>query len=185
MSASDSSDLRQPRRFEDLLLFRLHRLLSLASAPVIRLCEGLHGITRREWGLIATLAQHGPLQSSELARRLGLDPARTSKGVTSLRAKGLVNRTPGGGDRRQAIVSLAPAGLALHDRLFPQVVAINTRLVQALASADIQALDRCLDQLLDGARRQRGTTAVDLKAQRRLGARRPTVARRAVDQQID
>lgn len=63
--------------------------------------------------------------------------------------------------------------------------AINTRIKWVSAPIDSEALDRSQFLPLDGARRQRVTTAVDLKAQRRLGARRPTVARRAIDQQID
>ena len=59
--------LRAPRRLADLINFRLQRCHSLSGAPVIRLLEGRYGITRREWRLLATLADHGPLSPSELA----------------------------------------------------------------------------------------------------------------------
>ena len=41
------------RPLDDLLLYRLSRLLSVAGSMVIKLCEGRFGITRREWRLIA------------------------------------------------------------------------------------------------------------------------------------
>ena len=37
----------------DLLLYRLGRLVSTGGSLVVRLCEGQFGITRREWRLLA------------------------------------------------------------------------------------------------------------------------------------
>jgi hypothetical protein len=42
--------LTQPEVISDLLLLRLSRLLSVASVPIVRLCEGQFGITRRPCG---------------------------------------------------------------------------------------------------------------------------------------
>lgn len=41
--------------FEDLLLYRMYRLTSVAGAMVVRLCEGGYGITRREGRILALL----------------------------------------------------------------------------------------------------------------------------------
>ena len=81
------------RSLDDLLLYRLSRLLAVAGSLVIRLCEGRFGITRREWQLIATLACHGELNSSQLAEHAQLDRARTSRAIGSLVDKGLASRT--------------------------------------------------------------------------------------------
>ena len=108
-----------PRRpLDDLLLYRLSRLLSVAGSMVIRLCEGRFGITRREWRLIAVLASKGELGSSQLAEHAQLDRARTSKAVGSLVAKQLVSRVARAGDRRQVQLGLTEAGQALYDELF-------------------------------------------------------------------
>ncbi len=40
---------------DDLLLYRLSRLSSVAGAMVVRLCEGGYGITRRERAVVAQL----------------------------------------------------------------------------------------------------------------------------------
>ena len=50
-----SPRLSAPQGLDDLLLYRLSRLLGVAGAPVIRLCEGQFGITRREWRVLALL----------------------------------------------------------------------------------------------------------------------------------
>ena len=41
--------------FEDLLMYRMYRLTSVAGAMVVRLCEGGFGITCREWRILALL----------------------------------------------------------------------------------------------------------------------------------
>ncbi|MEZ5646911.1 MAG: hypothetical protein R3E94_04415 [Burkholderiaceae bacterium] len=58
--------LRDPGRLTDLINFRLQRCFSISGAPVVRLLEGRYSITRREWRLLATLAEQGPLSPSVL-----------------------------------------------------------------------------------------------------------------------
>jgi len=41
--------------FEDLLMYRMYRLTSVAGAMVVRLYEEGYGITRREWRILALL----------------------------------------------------------------------------------------------------------------------------------
>ena len=136
--------LTHPRTIDDLFLYRISRLLVTGGAQVIRLCEGTFGITRREWRILALLAQGDGLMSSELAGRAQLDRARTSRAVTALAAKQLVSRNPRPGDRRSVMLSLTPAGRALFDALFPQVAAINRSLLGALDDAELKRLDTCL-----------------------------------------
>ena len=164
--------LSAPQTIDDLFLYRISRLHAVGGAPVVRLCEGRFGITRREWRLIVVLAQQGPGLSSELARRAQLEPARTSRALTVLVEKGLVVRTPRLGDRRQVEVALTPAGQALHARLFPEVAAINQRLLSVLSPSELDLLDDCLDRLQRAA--DRHLAEADLpKANRRLGRLRP------------
>ncbi|MFN3439090.1 MAG: MarR family winged helix-turn-helix transcriptional regulator [Acidovorax sp.] len=136
--------LTHPAAANDLLMYRLNRLLAVAGSLVVRLCEGGYGITRREWGLLMVLAQHPGMPPAELAQRLGLDRARTSRAITSLLAKKLLTRDAMPGDRRQAVLSLTPAGQAVHDDLFPQVKALNQDLLAGLNAGAIQALDHAL-----------------------------------------
>jgi DNA-binding MarR family transcriptional regulator len=157
--------LTHPRTIDDLFLYRISRLLVTGGAQVIRLCEGTFGITRREWRILALLAQGDGLLSSELAGRAQLDRARTSRAVTALAAKQLVSRNPRPGDRRSVMLSLTPAGRALFDALFPQVAAINRSLLGALDDAELERLDTAL-----GTLQARADTLV--QAQARLGGAR-------------
>lgn len=162
--------LARPAAIDDLLLYRLSGILATAGNLVIRLCEGQFRITRREWRILAQLATDPGLLSSQLAERAHLDRARTSRAISSLVAKKLVRRETGTADRRQARVALTPAGQALFDTLFPLVCQINQQLLDTLASADVQRLDRMLDTLQAQAEAMQGAAELP-KADRRRGGR--------------
>lgn len=148
-SPTHAADAQQPSlpSLDDLLLYRISHLLSTAGSMVTRLCEGRFGITRREWRLIATLANQGEASSSQLAEHAQLDRARTSKAVGSMVAKGLVSRTQQGGDRRHVRLRLTAQGRALYDALFPLVSAINAELMAAVSDEGRSELDAALRAL--------------------------------------
>ncbi len=161
----------------DLLLFRLGRLSGIASTMVVRLCEGGHGITRREWGVVGHLYEQGPMAPSALAEQFQLDRARTSRLVTSLVDKGLVVREVPPGNRRQAVLRLSPAGEALYAQLMPQVQDINRRILSALSDAEMTQFDGFISRLRASADQLRQALDAELpKAQRRLGQRRRDAA---------
>lgn len=168
----EASRLSQPELLDDLLLYRLGRLVATAGTMVIRLCEGRHGITRREWRVIALLAQEDELLSSELAGRIRLDRARTSRAITSLVAKQLVRRQSGTADRRQARLSLTPSGRALHAALMPEVQGINREILSVLEPAEVRQLDDALARLQERSARLADEVSASLpKADRRRGGR--------------
>ena len=169
---SAASRLEAPQSMDDLLLFRISRILGVGGSLVIRLCEGRFGITRREWRIIALLHQGDSLLSSELALRAQLDRARTSRAIGSPVSKKLLTRESRPGDRRQAALSLTEKGRALYAELFPLVFAINQELLTVLASAEVTLLDSALDRLQ--ARADAAVAATDLPhADRWRGGRAP------------
>lgn len=167
---AESGGLTQPQFIGDLLLFRISRLLSVGGAPVIRLCEGAYGISRREWRMLAAMADVGGLMPSQLAQHAQLDRARTSRAITSLVQKKLVQREVQLGDKRKALVHLSDAGRALYAALFPQVLVIHHELLRVLTPAEVALLDGLLDKLqasADGVQKRAGGP----RANRRRGVR--------------
>ena len=138
--------LREPRRLDELLNFRLHMLQAISAAPIVRLLEGRHGITRREWRLVALLADRGALSPSDLAEQGQLDRARTSRSIGALVDKGLVLRKPLAADPRRARVCLTEAGQLLYAEVFPHIAAINSALVSVLDDEVLAVLDTVLEQ---------------------------------------
>lgn len=155
-----------------LLNFRLQALFALSGAPVVRMLEGLHGITRREWRLLAWLAETGPLSPSALAEASQLDRARTSRAIGNLADKNLVSRTADAKDPRRAVVSITPAGQALYARLFPDVAALNAQLVAVLDDDELQVLDTALQKITLQARALNQQVAAEIKVQRHAGGSR-------------
>ena len=129
--------LHQPLTLDDMVLYVLWNIQAGAGRAVVRLCENEFGITRRQWRLLAHLAQHEGLQPSELALHVGLDRARTSRALTGLVHKQLVRRLPRPGNRREATLQLTAEGAALHARLLPRVADINRLLLSVLSEAEI------------------------------------------------
>ncbi|MCO5117136.1 MAG: MarR family transcriptional regulator [Ottowia sp.] len=152
-------DLLHPQTLDDMLLYVMWQLQACAGSVVVRLCEGEFGITRREWRVLAQLAAHEGVQSSELARHASLDRARTSRALTGLVAKGLVERTPREGDRREVLVHLTAQGRALHAALLPRVAQINRELLSALDEGEVRQLVRFLERLQRQAEAMRADRA--------------------------
>jgi DNA-binding MarR family transcriptional regulator len=154
--------------------YRLSRLVTQISAPVVRLCEGRFGITRREWRFLSMLARDGALSPSALADRAGLDRARVSRVIGSMSDKGLVERQPRPSDRRQAIVQLTARGLSLVQELFPLVAEINARALQGLSPQQRQQLDELIELLTRQTADFNRELVTEYHANRRAGrARRP------------
>lgn len=169
MSMSPSQRLAS---IDDLLLYRLSRLSSVAGTMVVRLCEGGYGITRREWAVIAQLYEGGPLPPSALAERMHRDRARTSRTLTALVAKRLVLRTIPANDRRSALVALTPAGREVYEALMPQVQVINSQILSALQPEEVAQFDESLARLQERTQALLAERNPDLpKANRRQGQR--------------
>lgn len=165
--------LESPQSLDELLLYRLGTYLALAAAPVIRICEGEFGISRREWRLVAVLAERGDMLSSELALACGLDRARTSRAISSLAQKKLLRRQAPKADARQVRVSLSPTGLELHRQLWPKVQHHHQLLLEGLHAVERVQLENLLQHLHRQAQ-SLGAHYPDLpKANRRQGRRVP------------
>lgn len=140
--------LLQPQRQADFLLYRLYRIHISAGRQVVQLCESLYGMTRREWRVLSFLAENEGVLSSELAERAMLDRARTSRTLTTLAGKRLIERRPKPRDRREVQIYLSEEGRRVHGDLFPRIAAINRALVEDLSPEQRQALDGIVASVL-------------------------------------
>lgn len=166
MLISGASSALAPQVLDDLLLYRLSRVMRATSCLVVRLLEGEYGITRREWALLAALHGCEALTSSALADRLQLDRVRTSRALQGLLAKALVHTRRDAQDGRKVWVSCSEAGQALYAEVFPRVAQINVELSAALAPEALAVLWHSLDDLEAQGRRLMAQGRVSGKANR-------------------
>lgn len=139
--------LDNPTTLDDMLLYVLWQFQTRAGVLVTRMCVAEFGITRREWRLLAHLAPSEGIASSQLAERTGLDRARTSRVLTTLAQKRLVERTPRPGDHRQVLIHLTDDGRRLYGTLLPRVAEINRALLATLTLGETAQLDVLLVRL--------------------------------------
>jgi DNA-binding MarR family transcriptional regulator len=164
------SRLADPQEHDDLLNYQLKQLVRLGGAPAIRLCEGRYGIARLEWRLIAALVETGPLSPMALAARARIEEGRTSRTLAKLRDKGLVARETDPAHGKRTVVKVTEAGRRLHAELWPQLAAINRRLVAALDDEEARVLEICLRKLTEHAQRiYDDGGGIDVRTDRRLG----------------
>lgn len=161
-----------PRTVDDLLNFRLNRLLESSGALVTQLCEGRYGITRREWRLICLLADRGAMSPSQLAECSHLKRPRVSRHVLDLVSKKLLARVSDPRDGRRACVDLTARGRALHAEFFPQTVRIHSQVLSALTPRERAAFDCALGKLTQAADELVASKPLVVKADRRQGGSR-------------
>lgn len=147
MTFPPADPLSQPQQLTDLLLYRLYRLQATAGARVVRLCESMYGLTRREWRILSCLSTMEGALSSELADHAMLDRARTSRTITRLAEKKLLRRQPKPSDRREVHVYLTDEGRRIAADLFERVAAINRDILAPLGVDERQALGAMLGRL--------------------------------------
>ncbi len=166
----DITPSRRLAGIDDLLLYRLSRLSGLAGALVVRLCEGGYGITRREWRVLGLMKESEVLTSSALAERIQMDKARTSRVISGLTQRGLLNREIPPSNRREVRLSLTPAGVKLGQELMPQAREINRAILSVLTDDEMAQLDALILKLQGSTEQVSETMQAQLpKAQRRLG----------------
>ncbi|MBX3608801.1 MAG: MarR family transcriptional regulator [Hydrogenophaga sp.] len=158
MDRAAADTLAHPDHQAEFLLYRLYRIHVTAGRKVVQMCDERHGITRREWRVLSFLAENEGVPSSELAERAMLDRARTSRTLTALADKQLIERRPKPSDRREVHIFLSERGRAVHDDVFPRIAAINRELVAELSAEERAVLDRAVariqataDRMLAGA----------------------------------
>jgi DNA-binding MarR family transcriptional regulator len=163
--------LENPQRLDELLNYRLSRLLALSSAPGIRLFEGGYGVSRREWRLVGLISEHGSMSPSELAEVAHLERAHVSRAITELVNKGLMLRHSSHNDGRRARVELTSRGQELYREIFPQIASLSQIVLSVLNESQLAAFDEALAALTDSAEALMLTTPVKVKAARHLGER--------------
>jgi DNA-binding MarR family transcriptional regulator len=88
-------------------LLRLTRILRNQRADM--------SVTLTQLSAMGTLYNHGPMSAGELATCERVQPPSMTKVLANLEERGLVNRAPHPGDKRQAILAITDRGIALLD----------------------------------------------------------------------
>jgi DNA-binding MarR family transcriptional regulator len=106
-------DVAAPRTIPDLAALLRPSLLRLTR--LVRNQRVDMTVTLTQLSAMATLANCGPMSAGELANRERVQPPSMTKVLANLEERGLVGRAVHPSDKRQAIIEITEAGLALLD----------------------------------------------------------------------
>jgi DNA-binding MarR family transcriptional regulator len=131
---------------------RLLRAAALVGGGIDRFAAE-QGLSRGEGDVLLTLRRAGPpyrLRPGELARAQLVTPGGMTGRLDRLERSGLVRRRGDDSDRRVVEVELTPKAVRLIDRILPEHIANEERLLAGLGKRDRAELDRLLAKLLAG-----------------------------------
>ena len=112
-----------------------------------------HGLQAGEFDVLATLRRAGPpyrLGPTQLFETLMISSGGMTSRLDRLEKAGLIVRSPNPEDRRGTLVSLTDKGLALMERMIPEHVDNEARMLAALSREEQETLSELLGKLLEG-----------------------------------
>lgn len=121
-----------------------------------------HGLQAGEFDVLATLRRVGApyaLTPTQLFEALLISSGGMTNRLDRLEKAGLIERSPNPNDRRGILVLLTVPGRELIERLVPQHVANETRMLNALSREEQESLTVLLGKLLDGLEENDGLEA--------------------------
>jgi DNA-binding MarR family transcriptional regulator len=101
---------------------------------------------------LAVLAEHGPLDQTDLVHHLGLGKSTVSRLVDQVVARGWARRRPGPRDARRRLVELTPDGADAARTLARNRAARMVRLLDRIPPTDRPAVLAALATLAEAAR---------------------------------
>jgi DNA-binding MarR family transcriptional regulator len=131
----------------DLLIFQLAALSIAATRALSSVHENLD-LKMAEWLVITTLGESDELTARDLCTKHRLHKTTMSRTVHSLLERKLITRRQSMEDSRQSPLSLTAQGRSLYEKCASSALEIEACLEQAIAPADREAWNRCLENLI-------------------------------------
>jgi DNA-binding MarR family transcriptional regulator len=122
----------------------LVRLLDTRSTVLYEQLTGQSDITPRQFGVLLTLHQQGPLTLTQLANHIRVDRSTLGEMINRMAKRLLVAKRNNGDDGRSAEVSLAPAGKAVMLKVVRGAAQLQAALLAPLAAEDRAHFMRCV-----------------------------------------
>ena len=150
------------QRSVGLLLGSSVRLLKQGVAARV----AAHDLTPRQFGVLVALFESEGRSVHALAARMGIDDPTTSRVVATLARRGLVRSRPDERDRRVLRIEATPAAQRLRRPLLDVAREVRRSITEGFTPAELVALGRGLQRVLENARRFAGRAGASGRATR-------------------
>ncbi len=127
--------------------FRLNRLAAEVSTKLAEVYSDRFGIDIEEWRILITLAAHDSCSAQFIVNCTRTHKSRISRGVNRMIELKLVARSESKGDRRETLLRLTSKGKTLHQQLVPVVLEEESRMMECLDKAELEAFTQSMDKL--------------------------------------
>lgn len=117
------------------------------------------GLSAGQELLIMRLFDGPPQSQADLTRWLGVEPPTTAKMLARMEKAGFVERARSETDRRRTLVTLPPAGRALHERVSTAWDDLEDVTTAGLTDTEVHELERILRRLLSNLHADQATPA--------------------------
>ena len=99
-----------------------------------------------------TLGQYETMTAKAVGAHSHMHKTKVSRAVSELERRKLLVRRENRADRREAFLSLTPAGRAIYERLAPGALDFARRLFETVDPADRAAFERAVTRLTEQSR---------------------------------
>jgi homoprotocatechuate degradation regulator HpaR len=142
-AAQSSQSLRRFSHSLPMLLLRAREAVMRHFRASLR----EHGVTEQQWRVLRALDAARAVEISELARATFILAPSLSRIIRDLDRRDLVNRINDSLDLRRSLISIAPAGLELIERVAPRSEAIYGEIARRFGAQRLAELQRLLEDL--------------------------------------
>jgi DNA-binding MarR family transcriptional regulator len=141
-----------PLKLEEFLPYQLNVVASLVSQALSRIYVDRYGIGVPEWRILVTLGQFETMTAKAIGAHSHMHKTKVSRAVVELERRKLLVRRENRSDRREAFLSLTPAGRAIYNELAPGALDFARRLFETVDPADRPAFERAVARLTERSR---------------------------------
>jgi DNA-binding MarR family transcriptional regulator len=141
-----------PLKLEEFLPYRLNVVANLVSQALSRIYVDRYGIDVPEWRILVTLGQFETMTAKAVGEHSHMHKTKVSRAVGELERRKLLMRRENRADRREAFLSLTPAGRAIYEELAPGALDFARRLFETVDPADRAAFERAVTRLIEQSR---------------------------------
>ncbi|MCX7229878.1 MAG: homoprotocatechuate degradation operon regulator HpaR [Burkholderiales bacterium] len=140
-----SRAMRAFSRSLPMLLLRSHQAVMAQFRPVLR----AHGITEQQWRVLRALSSVDEARITRLAELTLISKPSLSRLLPALEARRLVRRSAAADDARGASIRIAPAGVALIERVAPHSESRYRAIGEAVGDEALAGLYELLPRLAE------------------------------------
>jgi DNA-binding MarR family transcriptional regulator len=135
----------------DAIEFRdAYRMSYLTNAVIVPTYDEVRrdfGVIRAEYHLLMCLAHYPTLSAQDVSRLTRRPRNSISRAVHRMLAEGYLDRAPDPDDGRQALLTITPAGRALHEKIAARLAERQEEILAPLSASERRQLDRILKRL--------------------------------------